>query len=123
MVAISAPTIEKITTTIAAKIAPDAEREEAAVRGEVAEVQLLFGQRPSTNSDAEHQEDDDGRDFDAGEPELELAERARPRTGWCASSASIRISESSHSGASIQYWITFAPATASKPTTITQKYQ
>ena len=35
----------------------------------------------------------------------------------------IRINEISHSGASIQYWITLAPATASKPITITQKYQ
>ena len=29
----------------------------------------------------------------------------------------------SHSGISIQYWMIFAPAIASKPTTITQKYQ
>ena len=35
----------------------------------------------------------------------------------------MRISEISHSGASIQYCRTLAPATASKPMTITQKYQ
>ena len=36
----------------------------------------------------------------------------------------IKINASSHSGMpGIQNWITFAPATASKPTTITQKYQ
>ncbi len=35
----------------------------------------------------------------------------------------IRISEQNHSGMSIQYWMIFAPAIASKPTTITQKYQ
>ena len=37
--------------------------------------------------------------------------------------STIRTSESSHSGASIQKVRIFAPATASKPTTITQKYQ
>ena len=41
MVATSAPTIEKITTTMAAKIAPEPEREEAAMRREVAEVEAL----------------------------------------------------------------------------------
>ncbi len=35
----------------------------------------------------------------------------------------IRIREQNHSGMSIQYWMIFAPAMASKPTTITQKYQ
>ena len=35
----------------------------------------------------------------------------------------IRPSESNHSGASIQYVRTLAPATASNPTTMTQKYQ
>ena len=38
--------------------------------------------------------------------------------------SSIRTNDSTQSGmAGIQNWITFAPATASKPTTITQKYQ
>ncbi len=35
----------------------------------------------------------------------------------------IRIKADNHSGTSIQYWMIFAPAMASKPTTITQKYQ
>ena len=35
----------------------------------------------------------------------------------------IRINEINQSGASIQYCSTLAPATASKPITITQKYQ
>ena len=35
----------------------------------------------------------------------------------------IRTSAHNHSGMSIQYWMIFAPAIASKPTTITQKYQ
>ena len=40
--------------------------------------------------------------------------------------AVIKISRTNavnHSGMSIQYWMIFAPAIASKPTTITQKYQ
>ena len=35
----------------------------------------------------------------------------------------MRISEQIHRGTSTQYWMIFAPAMASKPTTITQKYQ
>ena len=35
----------------------------------------------------------------------------------------MRTKAVSHSGISIQYWMIFAPAMASKPTTITQKYQ
>ena len=35
----------------------------------------------------------------------------------------MRTNAVSHSGMSIQYWMIFAPAMASKPTTITQKYQ
>ena len=37
--------------------------------------------------------------------------------------STIRTSDSTHSGASNQKVRIFAPATASKPTTITQKYQ
>ncbi len=37
--------------------------------------------------------------------------------------SAIKISDITHSGASIQYCNTLAPATASKPITITQKYQ
>ena len=35
----------------------------------------------------------------------------------------ISTSAEIHSGTSIQYWMIFAPAIASKPTTMTQKYQ
>ena len=35
----------------------------------------------------------------------------------------IRTNAEIHRGTSIQYWMILAPATASKPTTMTQKYQ
>ena len=35
----------------------------------------------------------------------------------------IRTSAVNHSGTSIQYWMILAPAIASNPTTMTQKYQ
>ena len=35
----------------------------------------------------------------------------------------MRTKADNHSGTSIQYWMILAPAIASKPTTITQKYQ
>ena len=78
-------------------------REEAAVRGQVAEVQALVRPeaRARTGVPSTRKTHDRG-DLDAGEPELELAERASPRTGWSPSSASSGPSDSSHSGASIQ---------------------
>ena len=51
MVAISAPTIEKMTTTMPEKIAADAVGEEPAMRGTGCEKSMpLPGQRPSTYS-------------------------------------------------------------------------
>ena len=45
-VAISAPTMEKTTTTMLEKIAPDAVGQEAAVVGQVADVEALVGPEP-----------------------------------------------------------------------------
>ena len=84
----------------------------------------LLRPEPDDEQGAEDDEDDDRGDLDPGEPELELAERGRPRTGWSRSSAPSGPSDEHHSGTlGIQYCRIFAPATASKPTTITQKYQ
>ena len=60
IVAISAPTIEKITVTTPAVTAEAAVGEEAAVRGEVAEVEVGVGPDPEDEERAAGKEDDDG---------------------------------------------------------------
>ena len=50
MVAISAPTMEKITTTIAAKIAPGPSGKNPPCAVRLLKSMLLFGHIPSTNS-------------------------------------------------------------------------
>ena len=123
-VAISAPTIENTTTTMLEKIAADAVGHEAAVVGEVAEVEALVGPEPDHEERAEDEERDDREHLDAGEPVLELAVRAdREQVGRGHQHHQDRARQI-HSGASAnQNRRIFAPATASKPTTITQKYQ
>ena len=75
MVAISAPTMEKMTVTTPAVIArpPLGKKPPCEVR--LLKSRLALGQMPKMNSAAADEEDDDGGDLDAGEPELELAER------------------------------------------------
>src|SRR5680860_1530664 len=51
----------------------DTVRQEAAVAGEVADVEALAWPQPDDEEGAEDQEGDDGEDLDAGEPVLELA--------------------------------------------------
>ena len=92
------------------------------MRGEVGEVQAAARPQAQHEESAEHEEDADRRDLDAGEPVLELAvapHREQVRT--VISSISPRAS--THKGRPTHGCRILAPATASKPTTMTQKYQ
>ena len=56
IVAISGPTIEKITTTMLEKIGADAQREEPAVGGQIAEIPALAGPQADREKGAERRE-------------------------------------------------------------------
>ena len=75
IVAISAPTMEKITVTTPTVIGRDTEREEPAVGPQVGEVHRLVRPQAEHEERAESDERDDRGHLDAGEPELELTER------------------------------------------------
>ena len=123
MVAISAPTMEKITTTIAAKIAPTplGKKPPCAVR--LLKSIALLGHSPNTNRLPRNRKTTIAATLipanqNSNSPNEDTENRL------VAVINVIKINASSHSGTpGIQNWITFAPATASKPTTITQKYQ
>src|SRR6478735_1152786 len=123
MVAISAPVMEKITTTIAAKIAPFPSGKNPPCAYRLLKSMLLWGHTPRmkqvpkpmktmmaatlipANQNSNSPNDD---------TENKLVKVI----------SDIRISEKTHNGTpGNQNWMTFAPATASKPTMITQKYQ
>ena len=76
MVAISAPTIEKITTTMLEKTAPTPFGKNPPCSVRLREVQALVRPDAEHVQGAEHDEGDDRGDLDAGEPEFEFAERA-----------------------------------------------
>src|ERR671927_18942 len=100
MVATSAPVIEKITVTTAAVIpsTPNGRKPPWAYRLEKSID--LSGHTPNTYANP------------------------TARNALVAVIALMRTSETSHSGTpGIQYWTIFAPAMASNPTMITQKYQ
>src|SRR6478735_9645889 len=123
MVATSAPVIEKMTTSIAAKTAPGpaAKKPPCAVR--LLKSKLLLGQRPVTNRTPITRNSTMAATLipanqNSNSPN-ELTE-----TRLVAVMSDINTSESSHNGMSgAQNWITFPPATASNPITMTQKYQ
>ena len=123
MVAISAPTIEKITTTMAEKIAPGPSGRNPPWAVRLLKSRSLLGHRPSTNSPPSTRKTTIAATLmpanqNSNSPN-DLTENR-----LVAVISSIRTSDSTHNGmVGIQNWITFAPATASKPTTITQKYQ
>ena len=85
MVTTSAPTIEKITTTMAAKTAPTPLGKKPPWEVRLEKSRCWPGPAArSTNSRADTEEDHDGRDFDSGEPEFELTERRhREQIGGC----------------------------------------
>src|ERR1700692_3206100 len=74
-VTISAPTIEKLTTTMDATTRGVAFREKPAVGGQVGQVAVMPRQQSENEHRADPEKQHDGRDFDSGEPEFELAER------------------------------------------------
>ena len=123
MVAISAPTIEKITTTMAAKIAPGPSGKNPPCAVRLLKSSSLFGHSPSTNRLPSTRKTTIAATLmpanqNSNSPNEETENRL------VAVISVIRTSDSSHSGhVGIQNCRTLAPATASKPTTITQKYQ
>ena len=123
MVAISAPTIEKITVTMAtvSALGPSGKKPPLSVRLEKSIP--LSGHTPKTKAVARIRK-------------TRIAATLMPANQYSNAPkddtlirlvpviSSIRISEKTQIGTSgIQYSSTLAPATASKPTTMTQKYQ
>ena len=122
MVATSAPTMEKITTTMAEKMAPIPSGNQPPCAVRLLKSRALFGHNPSTNSEPSAMNTMIAATLmpanqNSNSPNDDTENRLVSVINV------IRINEINHSGASIQYWITLAPATASKPITITQKYQ
>ena len=119
IVAISAPTIEKMTVTMPTVIAPKPSGMNPPWAHRLEKSIDLFGHKPNEQRSQRDEHTNRGH-LDAGEPELELAEG---RHGEQVGRHQDHQDHGEHSGMSIQYWMIFAPAIASKPTTITQKYQ
>src|SRR4029079_3913115 len=122
IVAISAPTMEKITVTTptvtavtpSGKNPPWAHRLEKPID--------LSGHKPNTKSPPRAMNATIAATLmpanqNSNSPNDETENRL------VAVIKTIRTREQNHSGMSTQYWMIFAPAMASKPTTITQKYQ
>jgi hypothetical protein len=122
MVATSAPTMEKITTTMAEKMAPMPSGKNPPWLVRLLKSSALPGQAPSTNSVPSAMNTMIAATLmpanqNSNSPNEDTENRL------VAVISIIRINDINHSGASIQYCSTLAPATASKPITITQKYQ
>src|SRR5690349_3630963 len=123
MVATSAPVIEKITVTMAAVIpsAPWGRNPPWAVRFE--KLNDLPGHSPNTYATPKARKAMIAATLmpanqNSNSPNDDTENRL------VAVIALMRTSETSHSGMpGIQYWTIFAPAMASKPTMMTQKYQ
>ena len=121
-VAISAPTIENTTTTMLEKIAPTPLGRKPPWPVRLLTSKSWSGHSPRTNSVPRTRK-------------AMIAKTLMPANQYSNSPydptenrlvaviRTIRTSERIHSGASIQKVRIFAPATASKPTTMTQKYQ
>ena len=86
------------------------------------EVHRSAGPEPEDEEGGQGQEDHDGATLIPAN-QYSNSPKEETENRLVAVIATIRMSESSQSGESTQYWSTYAPATASKPTTITQKYQ
>src|SRR3954453_13742575 len=118
----SAPTMEKITTTMAEKMAPMPSGKNPPWLVRLLKSSDWLGQMPSTNSVPSARNTMIAATLmpanqNSNSPNEETENRL------VAVISVISASDMTHSGASIQYCSTLAPATASKPITITQKYQ
>src|SRR3954464_9063388 len=123
MVATSAPTMEKITTTIAEKIAPMPSGKKPPWLVRLLKSSDWSGQMPSTKSVPRTRKTMIAATLiPANQNSNSPNEDTENRLVNVISV--IKINDNSQSGApGIQYCNTLAPATASKPMTITQKYQ
>ena len=123
IVATSAPVIEKITVTIPMVIAPNPIGKKPPWAVRIEKSNDLCGHRPNTYAEPITR----NRMIAATLiPANQYSNSPNDETEnrLVAVIAVIRINEHNHSGIpGIQYWMIFAPAMASKPTTITQKYQ
>ena len=122
MVAISAPTIEKITVTTPTVIAMAPNGKNPPWLHRFEKSIDLFGHNPSTKSPPSPRKAMIAATLipanqNSNSPNEDTENRL------VAVISTMRTSADNHSGMSIQYWMTFAPAIASNPTTITQKYQ
>src|SRR3954447_9418255 len=122
IVAISAPTMEKITVTTPTVIARAPSGKNPPWVHRLEKSSDLSGHNPSTNSEPSPMNTTIAATLipanqNSNSPNDDTENRLVPV---------IKISRTNadnHSGMSTQYWMIFAPAIASKPTTITQKYQ
>src|SRR4051794_4587468 len=122
IVATSAPTMEKITTTMAEKMAPTPRGKKPPWAVRLLKSRDRSGQTPSTKSRPRARNTMMAATLmPANQNSNSPNEDTENRLVAVMSVISSR--DINHSGASIQYCSTLAPATASKPMTITQKYQ
>src|SRR5690349_17626043 len=123
MVAISAPVIEKITTTIAAKIAPFPNGKKPPLAYRLLKSRLLWGQMPRMKQLPNAMNTIMAATLiPANQNSNSPNEATENRLVNVINS--IKTSENTHSGTpGNQNCSTFAPATASNPTIMTQKYQ
>src|SRR6476659_10179938 len=121
-VAISAPTIENTTTTMLEKIAPTPCGKNPPWAVRLLTSKPCPGQRPTTKSVPSTRNATMANTLMPAN-QYSNSPYDRTDTRFVAVISTISPRDSSHSGASNQKVMIFAPATASKPTTITQKYQ
>src|SRR4051812_10219100 len=122
IVAISAPTMEKITVTTPTVMAMGPKGKKPPWLHRFEKSSALSGHNPSTNSDPRAMNTTIAATLmpanqNSNSPKDDTENR------FVAVIKTIRTRALNHSGTSIQYWMIFAPAIASNPTTITQKYQ
>ena len=122
IVAISAPTIEKMTVTMPTVIAPKPNGMNPPWDHRLEKSIDLFGHKPTTNSEPRAMNTMIAATLmpanqNSNSPKDDTENRL------VAVIKTSRTNAVNHSGMSTQYWMIFAPAMASKPTTITQKYQ
>src|SRR3954447_1972582 len=121
-VAISAPTIEKITTTMLEKIAPTPFGRKPPWLVRLLKSRSWFGQMPRTYRVPRTRNTMIAKTLIPAN-QYSNSPYDPTDTRSVAGIRTISPNDSSHNGASNQNVMILAPATASKPTTITQKYQ
>src|SRR3954468_10048507 len=121
-VAISAPTMENTTTTMLEKIAPTPRGRKPPWLVRLLKSTPWLGHRPRTNSVPRTRNTMIAKTLIPAN-QYSNSPYDPTDTRFVAVIRTISPRDSSHSGASNQNVMILAPATASKPTTITQKYQ